>query len=591
VKTSLRYSFVAFLGIAAMLVAACGSSSSTASNKISYDFSYNPSAAAKTGGTAIFADWQAPVALIPPLISAAVEQNIANALWDSCVAQLPDLTLKENGFKPDQCTEVPTVANGGESADGLTTTLKLDPNAKWSDGQPITPEDYILSWQYGNDPNILGGSPPWGLMKSVVKVDPTTVKVTWSSPYGPYLNSLPYPLPVHIFGQYDPTKTADLAQSDKFLHSFTVDNGPFTIQSFSPEQSVVLVKNPNFHSNFFKGVSLDKAIFKTTGDVNTLIEGYKAGNYDEAEDFTFANTAGFAGIPAKEQITSSNISFEHIDFNFYNKAPNTTSAGNKTGGSIFAGDKGTLVRKAFAEAFDKCATIQAILGQACNSGISTDENTAPPDPAYDPNVKLPAYNPSDARNLLSQAGYAGGKWPNGSAIQLLAVTTQGNPVRQSFLTAFATQIQKNLGIIINIDQDRKIFSPYSSGGILKTGAYDIALYAYIDTTDESGGEPNYTTAGIPGPDNPGGANGAFLSDPKVDQYFAQGDNTIGFDKRVPIYHDVQKYMTDQVLNIPLYIRLNYALAKPTLGNYKLYPAEPGNTWNIADWNTTANRAG
>ncbi len=50
---------------------------------------------------------------------------------------------------PDIATAVPTQANGGISADGLTYTVHLNPNAKFSNGDPVTAKDVIYSWNRG----------------------------------------------------------------------------------------------------------------------------------------------------------------------------------------------------------------------------------------------------------------------------------------------------------------------------------------------------------------------------------------------------------------------------------------------------------
>jgi hypothetical protein len=64
-------------------------------------------------------------------------------LWQGCLTQLPNLSLRSAGWKADQCTEVPTAANGLESADGIRTTFHIDPKAVWSDGMPITADDFV----------------------------------------------------------------------------------------------------------------------------------------------------------------------------------------------------------------------------------------------------------------------------------------------------------------------------------------------------------------------------------------------------------------------------------------------------------------
>ncbi len=51
---------------------------------------------------------------------------------------------------------MPSIANGGISEDGLTYTVKLNPDAMWSDGQPVTAKDFVYSMKRALDPNVAG---------------------------------------------------------------------------------------------------------------------------------------------------------------------------------------------------------------------------------------------------------------------------------------------------------------------------------------------------------------------------------------------------------------------------------------------------
>src|SRR6185437_2854107 len=146
--TSRRALWLSLLGLVALL-AACGSQStpSPSGGGGAYDYNYTYQTPTKNGGKVIFGDWQAPDStnqfsnILDPTV---VNSDVFSAMWDGCVIQLPNLKLGTNGFKPDQCTVTPTIANGGESADGTKTTFHIDPRAKWSDGQPIVAADWML---------------------------------------------------------------------------------------------------------------------------------------------------------------------------------------------------------------------------------------------------------------------------------------------------------------------------------------------------------------------------------------------------------------------------------------------------------------
>ena len=60
----------------------------------------------------------------------------------------------DGSLKADVATVIPTVANGGISADGLTITFKLKNNVTWSDGTKVTANDFVYSIKRELDPTL-----------------------------------------------------------------------------------------------------------------------------------------------------------------------------------------------------------------------------------------------------------------------------------------------------------------------------------------------------------------------------------------------------------------------------------------------------
>ena len=81
------------------------------------------------------------------------------------------------------CTELPTLENGlakvedlPDGSKGMAVTLKLKPDLKWGDGQPVTAKDVAFTWKVGNDPNSGFSNPhPWSRASKVDIVDDHTV--------------------------------------------------------------------------------------------------------------------------------------------------------------------------------------------------------------------------------------------------------------------------------------------------------------------------------------------------------------------------------------------------------------------------------
>ena len=83
---------------------------------------------------------------------------------------------------PTLAQEVPTVENGGVSEDLTTITYKLVPDVLWSDGTPLTADDFVFTWQYCVTPETGCTSGNFSAVESVEAVDAGTVKITFTTP-------------------------------------------------------------------------------------------------------------------------------------------------------------------------------------------------------------------------------------------------------------------------------------------------------------------------------------------------------------------------------------------------------------------------
>jgi ABC-type oligopeptide transport system substrate-binding subunit len=88
---------------------------------------------------------------------------------------------------------------------------------------------------------------------------------------------------------------------------------------------------------------------------------------------------------------------------------------------------------------------------------------------------------------------------------------------------------------------------------------------------------------IPSAQNPYGGNFEGVVDPQVAARDRLGSQTLDADQRAAVYRDLQRDIARQFYFEPVYIDADVTLAKPTLCNFKKWPAPGLNTWNMADW--------
>ena len=84
---------------------------------------------------------------------------------------------------PNLATEVPTIENGGVSEDLTTVTVNLQEGLLWSDGEPVTADDIVFTWQWVTDPaNASTSSTVWAPIESIEATSDTQAVITFTEP-------------------------------------------------------------------------------------------------------------------------------------------------------------------------------------------------------------------------------------------------------------------------------------------------------------------------------------------------------------------------------------------------------------------------
>jgi peptide/nickel transport system substrate-binding protein len=177
----------------------------------------------------------------PKVLAMAITEDPGN-FWDAItggggsgvrelghmVNQFLTASASDGSAVPRLLAELPSVERGTWRIlpdGGMETTLLLRPGVVWHDGQPLTADDIVFSWQVNRDPDIPNSNAePARLMSSAEARDPTTVVITWSALY-PYADRIGhrelFTLPRHLLSRFYPDgKDALLAQpyfSDQYV--------------------------------------------------------------------------------------------------------------------------------------------------------------------------------------------------------------------------------------------------------------------------------------------------------------------------------------------------------------------------------------
>src|SRR6056300_1047165 len=207
-------------------------------------FAIASSVAAERGsdGNVSIIYWQAPSILNPFLSGGTKDVESASLIVE------PLARYDQNGeMVPFLAVEIPTVENGGVSADLTSITWKIAPGIKWSDGTAFTAADVKFTADYCMHPE--GGCAQltkFDGVSSVEALDDMTVKVTFENPmpfpYGPFVGG---ESPIIQKAQFENCMGAKAPECT--AENFgPIGTGPFVVTDFRPNDVIQMVANDNY---------------------------------------------------------------------------------------------------------------------------------------------------------------------------------------------------------------------------------------------------------------------------------------------------------------------------------------------------------
>jgi peptide/nickel transport system substrate-binding protein len=219
--------------------------------------------------------WQGATLLNPHFATGTKDQDASRMFYEPLAAWDPE----GNAF-PVLAAEIPSRANGGIAADGMSVTWKLKPNVKWHDGKPFTADDVVFNWQYASDPATAAVTIGSYKDIKVDKVDAHTVIIRFAKPTpfwaDAFVAARGMIIPKHLFEAYSGDKSRDAPTNLK-----PVGTGPYKFVDFKPGDLVKGEANPDYHEA--NRPYFDSIEFKGGGDaVSAARAVLQTGEYDYA---------------------------------------------------------------------------------------------------------------------------------------------------------------------------------------------------------------------------------------------------------------------------------------------------------------------
>jgi oligopeptide transport system substrate-binding protein len=348
------------------------------------------------------------------------------------------------------------------SPDGLVYTFKLRPNLTWSDGTPLTAEDFVYSMRRVQDPATAFRYAQWlwaiknaeaisrGQMPKeelgVRAVDARTFEMTLSAPNPVLLEILTslagYPVPRHVVEKFGNAWTAP---------GNMVSNGAYVLKDRVPQTRVTLAKNPRFYDA--ANVKIDEVNFFPTENLGTVLNRFRAGELDVALNFPPEQLDWLKENLPKELRITPNLGVYYFLINNA-KAPFTD----------------VRVRKALSMAIDREGMVEKLFP----TGVTPAYSLVPPVVSnytvYKAKIAdMPmAARVAEAKKLLAEAGFGPDK--------PLTFTLQFDTLEENRKMAVAmASMWRPLGVQVELANSE--FRDVQRRA--RTGDYDVMRFAYF----------------------------------------------------------------------------------------------------------------
>jgi peptide/nickel transport system substrate-binding protein len=466
---------------------------------------------------------------------------------------------------PVLVTEIPSVENGGVSADGTVITMHLRNDIKWSDNTPLTADDFIFTWQMAVSPNnTVATVYPYDSIQSVEAPDPTTVVVTFAEPFAPWLANLWHGiLPAHILQPiYDAEGTIDNAE---WLNNPTVGCGPYNFAEWESGSFARFVRNDNYWGTPAK---IDEIFIRFVPDDASQVAALKAGDADMGTFISYADIPGLQEAGLNIMVEPSGYS----EWMFFTLNEENSNPG------VFD----VRVRKAIAMAIDRDG-INRDLHYSLTKTVASLWDALP----YYNNPPLTPYpyDPEGAKALLDEAGWVDA---NGDGVRekdgvdlVIEHATTIREDRQDVQAVMQQQLAA-VGIKMNINpvDDTLYFASYGDNGPAARGEFDIQEWSdgplfpdpdiYYWLCDE-----------IPTDEYPTGENWFYICDEELDSLIQLQSTQVDVVERQKTISQINQLFYDKVYIIGMWQDPDVYAVGSRLTNVKY----SGVTmfFNIAEW--------
>lgn len=483
------------------------------------------------------------------------------ATIDTCLANAVDaanvITATFEGLTRIQPNQIPGPGVAEKwtiSKDGKVYTFKLRKNAKWSDGKPVTANDFYFAWtrllnpatgaDYSFQLFYVKNAENYFNKKAKLSdvglkvVDANTFQVTLKAP-------VPYFLELCAWAQLAPER-ADIVNANPTTWANKAEtyigNGPFKLTSWKHNDSMTFVKNPNYWNA--KSVKLDSMKWTMIVEASSYMMAWEKGDVDIIES---PPTSDVPKLIEDKKITISPYLGSYCLYVNTKKAPFNN----------------VKFRKALNLAINRTVITKTILKagqQPAGSWVPTGlkEPNGKDFRAYKPNYFAVDGDVAQAKKLLKESGVN----TSNLTIEYLYNTSEAH---KKIAEAVQNMWKTNLGINVKLaNQEWSVFQ-----ATRKAGNYMIARSGWIgDYSDPMTFLDMFTSYS--------GQNDIKYTNVKYDALISQAKSTADPTARMKIMHQAEDMFMNDMPIIPIYFYVNTLCINPKVKSF--YKTMTGNVY-------------
>ncbi len=480
-----------------------------------------------SSGSVLRIGWAQDPQTLNPFIGLDEESYTVWAInWDLLV------NFSEKDLSPS-----PGIAESWEvSDDRKTVTFKLDPDRKWSDGEPVTSEDVKWSLEtLGSEGELFTSYT--NNVTSITTPDDETVVIKTSRPDARIVGGLfIYILPEHIWGKVPLEELTSTYQPDLPL----VGTGPFIVTEFERDRIIRMEQNPEFTAGT---PNFDQIQFIKYGTQDAVERALDLGEIDSVIEVQAATFESLGNKENIETVKSPSPSFTQLAFNL---CPEKLCPDANRNPAIQDLD----VRKAIAYSIDR-----ERINEIANRGTSFVANGFLPsfyESFYEEPDEIYAFDPEKANQILDDAGWTregdGVRTKDGEELSFnlyVRSESQGNIQAAKLISEMTQEVGIDYNVeVVSVDKltDLTIRSvdgkpaPDFDSFIWGWGGdpYDPSFLLSLMTTGEIGGSSD-----------------SFFSDEEYDKLFVEQAGVFDVEQRKELVSRMNNILQEQVAYVVL----------------------------------------